>query len=122
MSEAITVAEFRKLQRKPPKYNVRPIISGGKVFGSPAEARRHADLKLLEKAGQIAKLEVHPRFRLDVNGVHIGNYTGDFGYLTPGGYVVEDVKSKATKKARDYPLRKKLMWAIHGIEIHEVTG
>lgn len=103
------------------KYNVRTVKHEGLTFGSPAEKRRWQDLQLMEKAGEIGELELHPRFSLDVNGHHIGNYTGDFGYFTPKGYVVEDVKSKATKKARDYPLRKKLMRAIHGIEITEIA-
>ena len=37
------------------------------------------------------------------------HYTCDFAYLHDGKLVVEEIKSKATKLARDYPLRRKLI-------------
>jgi uncharacterized protein DUF1064 len=116
---SITVAEYRKL-KKPRKYRNKPTMADGHKFDSVAEANRYSELKWLEKAGQIGELEVHPQFRLDVNGVHIGNYKGDFGYRTPAGYVLEDVKSAPTK-TQAFKLRKRLMKAIHGIDIVEVT-
>lgn len=116
----MTVAEYQALQKKPRKYRNKPKTVGQHKFASVAEATRFSELKWLEHAGEIAELEVHPRFRLDVNGVHIGRYTGDFAYRIPSGLVVEDVKSVATRRVRDWTLRKRLMLAIHGIAVVEV--
>jgi len=104
------------------KYNAVKTAVGDLVFASKNEARRFVDLTHLQAAGEIRDLVHHPAgYDLVVNGVHIGRYTPDFTYtLATGAQIVEDVKSEATRKARDYPLRKKLMLACHGIEIHEV--
>lgn len=101
------------------KYGARKTVIDGIVFDSIKEARRYQDLKILERAGQIADLRLKVRYDLVVNQVKIGRYTSDFEYLENGRRVVEDVKSPATKKARDYGLRKKLMLALFGISIRE---
>jgi hypothetical protein len=116
--DTLTVAEFRALKQKR-KYRNKPKTVGEHKFASVAEAKRHSELLWLEKAGEISELEVHPRFSLDVNGVHIGYYTGDTAYRTPAGKVVEDVKQDSTRTTA-YKLRKRLMLAIYGIEIREV--
>jgi Protein of unknown function (DUF1064) len=103
----------------PNKYRAIKTVVDGIRFDSKREARRWVELRLLERAGQISGLHHQIRFDLVVNGVRIGRYTADFQYRENGELVVEDVKSPATKKARDYVLRKKLMLAIHGIEIRE---
>ena len=77
-------------------------------------------MKLLQRAGKITGLETKTPacvFALVVNGVKIGRYTADFVYLEKGVRIVED--SKSGVRTRDYLLRKKLMKAIHGIEILE---
>lgn len=96
---------------------IKTEIDGIK-FDSLKEGRRYAELKLLERGKVIKDLKVHVKYSLDVNGFHICNYTPDFTYLENNLLVVEDVKSSATK-TRDYMIRKKLMRAIHGIEIYE---
>lgn len=91
------------------------------TFASKREAQRYATLRLLERAGQIANLECQPRFELVINGYKIGRYTADFRYqdLRTSSVVVEDVKSSATK-TRDYRLRTKLLYALHGITVSEI--
>ena len=104
------------------KYNAKKTVVDGIKFDSKREAARYRELRLLERAGQISALrrpKLSEAYLLVVNNVKIGRYTPDFIYLENGVEVVEDVKSPATKKARDYVLRKKLMLAIHGIEIRE---
>lgn len=78
-------------------------------------------LSLLQTAGIIQGLTVHPRFELIVNGHKIGRYTADFQYkdTVTGELIVEDVKSSATK-TRDYVLRRALMLALHNIRIVEI--
>jgi len=101
------------------KYHAKKTVVDGITFDSKREAARYRALKTLERAGEIANLVLKVRYPLVVNGVKIGRYTSDFEYEENGQHVVEDVKSPATKKARDYRLRKLLMLALHGITIRE---
>lgn len=118
----------------------------GKIikFKSKKEARRYDELMLMLKAGKIRELKLQPQFTLqeayttpEGNRVHAIRYDADFSYyilttelyVVDGGgstqaeeewqYVVEDVKSKATK-TRVYAIKKKLMRERFGIEIQEV--
>jgi len=89
------------------KYNARRVTMDGYTFDSQAEAARYAELKLLQAAGAIAALEVHPRFELqpaftDRAGqqwrpIH---YEADFAYLEDGQRVIEDVKGAETQVFR----------------------
>jgi len=99
------------------KYHAIPTEVDGIRFDSRGEARRYQELKLLQAAGEISHLGVHPSWELVVNGVKIGKYTADFEYREGKEYVVEDYKGVRT---RDYVLRKKLMLALHKIDVREV--
>jgi hypothetical protein len=100
--------------------NVRTNVDGYS-FDSLSEAKRYGELKIEELAGNVSDLDVHQRFSLDVNGVHICDYEADFTYRRNGRFVVEDVKSTATV-TRLYRVKKKLMLAVLGITIQEVYG
>lgn len=90
-------------------------------FASRTEARRFGELCLLLDHGQIANLEVSVRFPLDVNGIHICDYVLDFRYTNQkGATICEDVKEKGGFTTDVYQLKKKLMFAIHGIKLLEV--
>lgn len=87
------------------KYrNVRTTVDGI-TFASKAEAKRYGELKLLERAKEICKLERQPRFPLRVGtaGELICTYVGDFAYCNGPHWnitsrrIVEDVKGKATE-------------------------
>ena len=123
------------LRKRGSKYHNKPVVLMGIRFDSKAEARRYGDLVLLAKAGQITNLKVHPVYVMMVNGFEVCKYEADFTYwVLPGfergwpetvtrfensrWFVVEDVKGKRTA---EYQLKKKLMWAVLGIRIHE-TG
>lgn len=109
------IAEYRKTV-KPSKYrNVRTTVDGLR-FDSKKEARRYRDLKLLETTGAIQNLRCQVRFDLIVNGEKIGFYRADFVYTENGLETVEDCKGKRTAV---YSLKRRLMRAIHGIEIFE---
>lgn len=101
------------------KYNAKKTVIDGIAFDSKAEATRYGELKLLERAGVIKDLEVHPKYKLDVNGIRICTYTADFEYIENGEKTTEDVKSRATI-TYSYKLKKKLMKAIYGIDIVEI--
>lgn len=110
------------------KYGAVKTIADGKVFASAIEARRWQELELLQAAGQIRNLQRQVPYDLVVNGQHICTYIADAVYELDSvpGYpdswitVVEDTKSKPTRKKRDYSIKRKLMRACHGIEIQEV--
>lgn len=90
-------------------------------FASKREASRYAELKLLQRIGEIVELECQPRYPLTLNGVKLATYVADFRYrvVASGEIVVEDVKSKPTI-TDVYRLKKKLMLALHGISLKEV--
>ena len=103
------------------KYRNKRTEVDGLVFASQKEALRYQELKLLERAGEIFNLMWQRPFQIEVNGVKICKYVADFTYSEKGGwYVTEDIKSDVTRKLPAYRLKKKLMLAVHGIEIREV--
>jgi hypothetical protein len=73
-----------------------------------------------QQRGQISQLRRQVRFGLVVNGVHVCDYVADAVYVEAGRRVVEDTKSAFTRKLPVYRLKRKLMKAVHGIEIREV--
>ena len=109
------------------KYHNKKITIDGITFDSIKESKRYQELKLLERANEITELKLQvPFILLDsyiLNGKkHQGiKYIADFVYIDikTGKYVVEDVKSPATK-TQVYKLKKKLFEQKYGIEIKEV--
>ena len=105
------------------KFNAIKTTVDGLQFDSRAEARRWQELKMLERAGEIERLERQVQFSLVVEGQTIATYTADFRYWTtalPKERVVEDVKSAPTAKKRDFVLIRKLMRAIHEVDVRVV--
>lgn len=109
------------------------------AFSSVREWRRYGELLLLEKSGviELGTLRRQEKFAIDVEDVHICYYISDFSYrLTkglPNGdcFQVEDVKPnfkteasrkryQATLPYRMFLMKKRLMLAIHGIDVREV--
>ena len=105
------------------KYGAVPTTVDNVRFASKKEAKRYGELMLLSSGPtpHVMSLELQPEWDLIVNNVLICKYRADFRYRSLGGYewstVVEDVKGFKTPA---YRLKKKLMKAIHGIEIREV--
>ena len=102
----------------------------GMEFHSKAEKERYIDLLLMEKAGEIrdlkrqVKFELLPTMRGKYRTERAVKYYADFTYykVNPEGkdeYVVEDVKSEATRKLPDYKLKRKLMLYRKDISIYE---
>ena len=120
------------------KYHNKPterVTPAGAVlrFDSQKEARRYDELAALERAGEIRELRMQVDFTLqeaytDGEGrrVRAIRYRADFAYWRyddpPGGwvrYVVEDVKSRATR-TKEYVMKRKLMKERLNIDIQEV--
>jgi hypothetical protein len=110
------------------KYGAVRTELDGFTFDSKKEANRYAELRLLEKAGEIYGLERQVPFALLVTHhrgaeVHqVGVYNADFRYREGprGVLVVEDVKSPATRLTAVYRLKKKMVEKIYGFRISEV--
>jgi len=110
------------------KYRAVKETVDGITFASKAEARRYAELKLLEKAGVIRDLRLQPEFVLcplmmNMQIVPLGKYRGDFAYEQHDDMtdewvtIVEDVKGFKTPL---YRWKKKHVEAQYGITIREI--
>lgn len=101
------------------KYHARRTTVDGIRFDSGKEARRYAELKLLERAGEIEDLELQHPFILIPKSAHGREvrYIADFVYrdLHSGKWVVEDVKGVKTPV---YLLKKRILAEL-GVEITE---
>lgn len=121
-------------------YHIRTATSDGAVHDSRKEANRWCELTLLERAGKISNLQRQVPFELipaqyesferyGKNGKRLKDgkrcieksvvYIADFVYNEGGKKVVEDVKSKATKKKESYILKRKMLLWVYGIKLRE---
>ena len=110
------------------KYRAKKWELDGKTFDSRKEARRWQELRYLLRAGVISRLERQTPFELipaqrDETGKLLERavtYRADFTYWDENGrFIVEDVKSEATR-TREYIIKRKLLLYRHGIRIREV--
>lgn len=129
------------------KLNAQRVEIDGKTFGSKKEARRWAELKLLERSGLISDLQQQVSFELipaQYEEIPTGEfykkgekkgqpkfkrvciekavtYVADFVYIENGKKVVEDTKGCKDGITYNYfVLKRKMMLYIHGIKIKEV--
>jgi hypothetical protein len=102
---------------KPRKYHNTPTELDGHKFDSKAEAARYAELALLERAGKIANLQVHPKFIIVDEDDHGGfmRYEADFMYMDwqgdLGEITVEDVKGGRATQTPLWRLKWRLVQA-----------
>lgn len=131
MSDRMTAAEYLASIGQSPvpgatpaKYHNERVATDDGDFDSKAEAARWADLKIMQRAGQIKDLERQVRIPLHgQNGPLLGEngrprvYVADFTYFdcALGVPVIEDRKGFKTK---EYVLKKAILRA-QGIEIKE---
>ena len=119
------------------KYGAKSTVVDGINFPSQKEARRYAQLKILERAGEIRDLQRQVEFELipaqfepprtlksgrKVRGRCIERkcvYIADFCYFRAdtGEYIVEDAKGFRTDV---YRVKKKMVLYKYGIRIKEV--
>ena len=105
------------------KYGAKKVTVNGITFDSRKEAKRYAELDLLERAGKISGLELQVKFELipsqRVDGKVVEracHYVADFVYEENGAKVVEDVKGFKTP---EYIIKRKLLLKEHGIRVKE---
>lgn len=107
------------IRRKASKYrNVKTTVDNI-TFDSKKEAARYQELKLMERANQIAWLELQPKYPIEIRGKKVFEYRADFRYRdeATGEMVIEDVKGVKTDT---YKLKKRCVEAYYGIRITEV--
>jgi hypothetical protein len=126
MTERMSTAELRAMQKQPKsqKYSAQRITVDGITFDSKREARRWAELNLLERAGEIIALRRQVVVPLEGrDGPLLARrgrqmrITVDFGYVevATGLTIYEDSKGHPT---RDYAVRRAVA-AAQGVEIKE---
>lgn len=93
------------------KYRNVPTMLDGQRFDSKGEAKRFAELQVLQRGKQIQNLERQVTYALFVNGVLVGKVRPDFRYVENGRTVCEDFKGKRT---RDWATRWKLAKTLYG--------
>ena len=110
------------------KFGARKIRNEWGEFDSRAEMARYIELVQMQRVGLINGLQRQVRYeiipairvqkeialktktkvveRVEEKAAH---YTCDFQYTQDGVLVIEDAKSEATRREKDYVLRRKLM-------------
>lgn len=113
------------------KYHNQPTVrmtenASALRFDSKKEARRYDALMVQLRAGEICDLRLQVDFTLqeaytapDGQRVRAIRYKADFTYRRGSEYVVEDVKSRATRTDK-YAIKRKMMMDKFGISIQEV--
>lgn len=137
--EQLTVADIERRnlkisEVKKPKYGNTKFFFDGHMFDSKKEAARWGELKLLEKAGHIARLKRQQSFELvtvhtDIRGniwepiqsvIVVAHWIADFTYdelsVEKTQFVAEDVKGH---KTAGYKAKKRHFEAQYGIQIRE---
>lgn len=98
----------------------KKTVYNGITFDSKKEAKFAMMLDIDIKLKKILSYQVQKVFHIEINGVNVCKYIADFVVVkNDGSQVVVDVKSEYTRKLPVYRLKKKLMKAVHGIDIIE---
>ena len=93
------------------KYKARKTAYGGSVYDSAKEAKRAAELELLQRAGKIRNLRRQVKFTLQEGFSYEGRkiraieYIADFVYEADG-LIIEDVKGYRTP---EYKIKAKML-------------
>jgi hypothetical protein len=107
------------------KYNAAGERIDGMWFASAAEGKRYLQLKSMVERNMIDNLRCQVKLPCVVNNRLICTYIADFAYVVIDDRGVgirsiwEDVKGMITDV---YKIKKKLVQAVHNIEILEIPG
>jgi hypothetical protein len=115
--------DVKKEDGKANKYKNKKAVVDGKTFDSKKEAAKFLELRMMQAAGIIHNLQTQvPYLLIEKNGKERKCvYKADFVYIMTetGILIIEDVKSKATRRLSTYIMKRKLMKEKYGIEIKE---
>lgn len=97
------------------KFGAKKVRIDGHLFDSKAEAKHYGELKILEMAGEISEIRVHPVFKIEINGIAVCKVILDFSYLDVNGRDVHvDVKGNDTALSR---LKRRMVEAAYSINV-----
>jgi hypothetical protein len=118
MSAVGTIVRFGTGRGSHSKFGNTKVLRYGMNWDSKKEADRYGQLLLLQANGELRNIRPKVKYELRVNGLLVATYTADFVYeeLRKGVWfeIVEDVKGYPNDR---WPMKKKLMKAIHGISV-----
>lgn len=101
------------------KYKAQPVVIDGIRFASKLEGRYYANLKLQQRAGEVTNVELQKPYLVTIGGKLICTYRSDFAFwdMREQRERVVDCKGVDTPVSK---LKRKLVEAIHGIQIEIV--
>lgn len=117
------IDEFRKLKKRSKYGNVQANYNG-KKYHSSLEARYAQYLDMMKKVSDpktgVRRWYGQVKYPIEVNSQLVCNYIADFLIEYKDGHKeVHDTKGYITET---YRIKKKLMRAVYGIEIVEITA
>lgn len=116
----MTSTHTAAIRRRSNKFGAVKTVLDGITFDSKREAAYYAELKLREKAGEVANVELQRPFALIAGaGKLVGTYRADFTFddLVEGRWRVIDVKGHDTALSR---FKRKFVEALHGVKVEVV--
>ena len=121
------------------KYGNKKVEFQGVLFDSKKEMQRYLILLEAQRNGVISDLQRQVKFELipAITEEYIEhlktkdkvknrtiqlavNYICDFTYKKDGEFIIEDVKASKSMLTKEYLLKKKLLFAIHGLCVREI--
>lgn len=107
--------------------NIKATVDGI-TYDSAKEAKRAAQLEMMQQAGIITELKRQVPFVLAPGARLLGErrkkpdlrYYADFTYMRDGHLTIEDTKSDHTRRLESYRIKKHLMKTVLGLDIAEV--
>ena len=106
--------------KKSSKFGAKKTVVDGITFDSKWESERYGQLKAMERGGIVTDLELQVKYDIVINDIKICKYIADFVYKeeSPGGEIREIVEDAKGFETPEFKLKKKLMKAVHNIDIY----
>jgi len=106
--------------KKSSKFGAKKTIVDGITFDSKWESERYGQLRAMERGGIVTDLKLQVKYDIVINDIKICRYIADFVYKeeSPDGKIKEIVEDAKGFETPEFKLKKKLMKAVHGIDIY----
>jgi len=106
--------------KKSSKFGAKKTIVDGITFDSKWESERYGQLRAMERGGIVTDLKLQVKYDIVINDIKICKYIADFVYKEelPNGEIKEIVEDAKGFETPEFKLKKKLMKAVHGIDIY----
>ena len=106
--------------KKSSKFGAKKTEVDGITFDSKWESERYGQLKAMERGGIVTDLKLQVKYDIVINDIKICKYIADFVYKeeSPDGKIKEIVEDAKGFETPEFKLKKKLMKAVHNIDIY----